>query len=87
MGIAGQQLVLGMNADLPRLSGQHHGGFLRRTITLLVVAGEAAGHQVLPCREPAPRARNHVIEGQASRRQAGTAVLAGAAVAQQGPLS
>lgn len=87
MGIAGQQFVLGMNADLPRLPGQHHAGFLRRTITLLVVAGEAAGYQVLPCREPASRSRNHVIECQASRRQAGTAVLAGTAVAQQDPLA
>jgi len=54
---ASKQLVPGMKADLARLSGEHHAGFLRRTIALPVVAGEAAGHQVLPRREAAPRSR------------------------------
>src|ERR1039457_2158127 len=59
-----QQLVLGVDADLPRLPGERHAGLLRGPVALVVVAGETAGHQVLPSRRPASRSRNYVIERQ-----------------------
>src|SRR5664280_2279157 len=47
-GIHRQQLVPGVDADLPRLSGERHAGFGRGFVPLPVVAGEAGRHQVLP---------------------------------------
>src|ERR1035438_8519539 len=85
-GIRRQQLVLSVDADLPRLSGERHAGFGGGLIALPVVAGEAGRHQVLPGVGAMPGPRHHVIERQASRGQTVAAVLAGITVAQEDSL-
>ena len=82
-----QQFVLGVDADLPGLPGERHAGLLRGPVALVVIAGKTAGHQVLPGRRPTSRSRNHVIEREVARGQPGAAVLAGAPIPKQDPLS
>ena len=69
-----QQFVPGVEADLPGLPGERHAGLQRGPVTLVVVAGETAGHQILPGRRPASRSRNHVIERQVARGQPGAEI-------------
>src|ERR1019366_3689188 len=82
-----QQFVLGVEADLPGLPGERHAGLLWGPVALVVVAGETAGHQVLPGRWPPSRSRDHVIERQVARGQPCATVLAGAAIPEQDPLA
>src|ERR1019366_6323700 len=67
LGIRRQQLVPGVDADLPRLVGERHAGSGRGLVPLPVGAGEAGCHQILTTVGATPGPRHHVIERQASR--------------------
>ncbi len=46
------------------LANQLHLGFRRRPVPLLVVAGHARAHQILPSVGPSSGLRNHVVDCQ-----------------------
>lgn len=75
--------MFGVSADLTRLLGQRHAGFLWRSVALLIVAGEAGGHDVLPAGVTAARSWDHVVLSEVAGRLADAAVLAGEAIAQE----
>src|SRR5579884_2690804 len=81
------QMPAGVQAEGTRRAGQLHARFIGRAAAFAIVAGMAAGHQVLPRSFTGARARDHVIEGQVTRWQRLMAVLAGIAVAHEDVLA
>ena len=64
-----------------------HPSSFRRAVALAVVAGAAAGHQVLPGGITSARSWGYVIERQILRREDSTTVLTGVVVAKQDVLA
>src|ERR1035438_8967468 len=81
------EVAAGMQAERPRLPQQLHAGLFRSPAALVIVAGVATGHQVLPGRLAGARPRNHMIQGQLAGRHRAVAVLAGITVAHQNILA
>ncbi len=77
------QLARGVQRKGPRTPLQFEPRFFRRAIALAIVAGVAAGDEILPRRAPAARTRQHVIQRQLRSRKRAPAELASIAVAQQ----
>src|ERR1700756_3007860 len=73
-----------MQREWSRLAQQLHLSQLaQKVIALPPVAAVAAGHQVLPGREAAARARLHMIQRELAGIENDAAVLAGVAVARR----
>src|SRR5579871_833230 len=83
--VAGQQPMLGMDADRPRGPHQLHAGLLRRAADLPVVPAEAGRYQVLPVRRATATPRDHVVERQLTRLEPAAAVLATCQIAEDDP--
>src|SRR5258708_2688802 len=77
------QLPGSVQRKRPRSARQLQAGFFRCPVALAVIAPVAAGHQVLPGRSPASRARHHVVQRQFRARKYAHAKLTSIAVPQQ----
>src|ERR1700753_3362412 len=78
-GMKGERPWLAQQPDIPYLAEQ--------MIALSAIAGMAAGDKILPGGESAARTRDHMIEGEFSRRQNNPAVLAAITVTEQDVLA
>src|SRR5262245_9409842 len=81
------EVATGVQTEWARLPQQLHAGFIGRAIALAIVAGIAAGHQVLPRRFSGARTRNHVIQRELRRGERLVTVLARVAIAHQDVLT
>src|ERR1035438_10278826 len=81
------EVAAGMQAERPRLPQQLHAGLFRSPAALVIVAGVATGHQVLPCGFAGARPRNHMIQGQLAGSHRAVAILASVPVAHQNILA
>src|SRR5256885_7716376 len=77
------QLTGSVQGERPRTPRQLKSSFFRSAIAFAVVALIAAGHQVLPGRPPASRARHYMVQGQLRAGEHSTAELTRVAVSQQ----
>ena len=73
--------MVGVGAWLGRRATQVHVGALRGAAALARVARHARGHQVLPGVATAEGARDHVVDGEFTAREALAAVVAATEVA------
>src|ERR1700674_3568801 len=76
-------VATGVEIERPWFARRPHIDFVRKLVALAPVTGMAAGDKVLPRREAAARARDHVVQRKFAGWKRGAAILAGVAVAQQ----
>src|SRR5271156_790896 len=77
----------GVQTEWARRSSQPHSGFLGRAAALAIVAGMAAGHQILPGSLTGARPRHDMVERKLGRRQWAMAILAGITIPHQDVLA
>src|SRR5262252_5477777 len=80
-------VAAGVEIERARLACQLHAGFSRKLIAFAAIAGMAASDQVFPGRGASAGAGDYVVERQFARGQNFSAILAGAAIAQQDVLA
>src|SRR5581483_6026609 len=81
------QMTAGVQTEGPRLARQFHTGFVGGAVSLPVVTGMAASHEIFPGRFAGAGAGYDVIECQLARGHRAMAILAGVAVAHQDVLA
>jgi len=81
------QMAAGVQTERPRRARQPHARLFRSAVAFAVIAGMAAGDQILPSRFAGARSRHHMIQRQLGGVERLQAILASVTVAHQDVLA